>query len=93
MLMQRLAVVLALAHAAARPVGPRALPRKAVEQRKAGERRAGWTAKLKFLRDDWPCCSVRQGEHHGEALQQHVLEVLLATCRTSEAEFCVLLFS
>ena len=53
MLMQRLAVVLALAHAAARPVGPRALPRKAVEQRKAGERRAGWTAKLKFLRDDW----------------------------------------
>ena len=53
MLLQRLAVVLALAHAAARPVGPRALPRKAVEQRKAGERRAGWTAKLKFLRDDW----------------------------------------
>ena len=53
MLLQRLAVVLAPAHAAARPVGPRALPRKAVEQRKAGERRAGWTAKLKFLRDDW----------------------------------------
>ena len=59
MLLQRLAVVLALAHAAARPVGPRALPRKAVEQRKAGEQRktgeqrAGWTAKLKFLRDDW----------------------------------------
>ena len=59
MLMQRLAVVLALAHAAARPVGPRALPRKAVEQRKAGEQRktgeqrAGWTPKLKFLRDDW----------------------------------------
>ena len=53
MLLQRLAVVLALANAAARPVGPRALPRKAVEQRKAGERRAGWTAKLKFLRDDW----------------------------------------
>ena len=52
-MLQRLAVVLALAHAAARPVGPRALPRKAVEQRKAGERRAGWTAKLKFLRDDW----------------------------------------
>ena len=58
MLLQRLAVVLALAHAAARPVGPRALPRKAVEQRKGAERkaveqRAGWTAKLKFLRDDW----------------------------------------
>ena len=52
MLMQRLAVVLALAHAAARPVGPRARPRKAVEQSKAAER-AGWTAKLKFLRDDW----------------------------------------
>ena len=51
MLMQRLAVVLALAHAAARPVGPRARPRKAVE--KAVEQRAGWTAKLKFLRDDW----------------------------------------
>ena len=59
MLMQRLAVVLALAHAAARPVGPRALPRKAVEQRKAGERRAGWTAKLKFLRDDWQQAVLR----------------------------------
>ena len=57
--MQRLAVVLALAHAAARPVGPRALPRKAVEQRKAGERRAGWTAKLKFLRDDWQQAVLR----------------------------------
>ena len=59
MLLQRLAVVLALAHAAARPVGPRALPRKAVEQRKAGERRAGWTAKLKFLRDDWQQAVLR----------------------------------
>ena len=59
MLMQRLVVVLALAHVAARPVGPRALPRKAVEQRKAGERRAGWTAKLKFLRDDWQQAVLR----------------------------------
>ena len=64
MLMQRLAVVLALAHAAARPVGPRALPRKAVEQRKGAERkaveqRAGWTAKLKFLRDDWQQAVLR----------------------------------
>ena len=58
-MLQRLAVVLALAHAAARPVGPRALPRKAVEQRKAGERRAGWTAKLKFLRDDWQQAVLR----------------------------------
>ena len=57
MLMQRVAFLLAVAHAAARPVGPRALPRKAVERRKAveqrKEQRAGWTAKLKFLRDDW----------------------------------------
>ena len=58
-MLQRLAVVLSLAHAAARAVGPTALARKAVEQRKgaeqrkAVEQRAGWTAKLKFLRDDW----------------------------------------
>ena len=44
-------------------------------------------------RADRPCSGVRQGEDHREALHQHVLEVLLATCRTSEAEFCVLLFS
>ena len=60
MLMQRLAVVLALAHAAARPVGPRARPRKAVEQSKAAER-AGWTAKLKFLRDDWQKAVQQRG--------------------------------
>ena len=59
MLMQRLAVVLALAHAAARPVGPRARPRKAVE--KAVEQRAGWTAKLKFLRDDWQKAVQQRG--------------------------------
>ena len=66
MLMQRLAVVLALAHAAARPVGPRALPRKAVEQRKAGERRVGW---IKFLRDDWQEAVLRP-----RGLQQAVLK-------------------
>ena len=49
MLMQRVAFLLAVAHAAARPAGPkaRALPRQAAQRRK------GWTAKLKFLRDDW----------------------------------------
>ena len=54
MLMQRAAFLLAVAHAAARPAGPRRVPcrgrAKAVEQRKG---RGGWTAKLKFLRDDW----------------------------------------
>ena len=58
-MLQRLAVVLALAHAAARPVGPRARPRKAVE--KAVEQRAGWTAKLKFLRDDWQKAVQQRG--------------------------------
>ena len=49
MLIQRVAFLLAVAHAAARPAGPkaRALPRQAAQRRK------GWTAKLKFLRDDW----------------------------------------
>ena len=51
MLTQRVAFLLALAHAAARPAGPkaRALPRR----QQAAQRRKGWTAKLKFLRDDW----------------------------------------
>ena len=39
-------------------------------------------------RADRPCSGVRQGEDHREALHQHVLEGLLATCRTREAEFC-----
>ena len=44
-------------------------------------------------RADRPCSGVRQGEDHREALHQHVLEGLLATCRTREAEFCLLWLS
>ena len=50
MLMQRVAFLLAVAHAAARPAGPKA---RALPRQQAAQRRKGWTAKLKFLRDDW----------------------------------------
>ena len=50
MLIQRVAFLLALAHAAARPAGPKA---RALPRQQAAQRRKGWTAKLKFLRDDW----------------------------------------
>ena len=50
MLMQRLAFLLAVAHAGARPAGPKA---RALPRQQAAQRRKGWTAKLKFLRDDW----------------------------------------
>ena len=42
---------------------------------------------------DRGCGSTLGLEDHREALQQHVLELLLSTCRTREAEFCVLWFS
>ena len=50
MLIQRVAFLLAVAHAAARPAGPKA---RALPRQQAAQRRKGWTAKLKFLRDDW----------------------------------------
>ena len=50
MLTQRVAFLLAVAHAAARPAGPKA---RALPRQQAAQRRKGWTAKLKFLRDDW----------------------------------------
>ena len=50
MLVQRVAFLLAVAHAAARPAGPKA---RALPRQQAAQRRKGWTAKLKFLRDDW----------------------------------------
>ena len=50
MLMQRAAFLLAVAHAGARPAGPKA---RALPRQQAAQRRKGWTAKLKFLRDDW----------------------------------------
>ena len=50
MTLQRVAFLLAVAHAGARPAGPKA---RALPRQQAAQRRKGWTAKLKFLRDDW----------------------------------------
>ena len=83
MLMQRVAFLLAVAHAAARPAGPKA---RALPRQQAAQRRKGWTAKLKFLRDDWQEAVLRpRGGASSKSFKHSLLQKVVVMTESSFA--------